>query len=335
MLGGFDPMTSVGGIMVPTSVAVQDDAAMVRVNNTSGMRVLPAGAVNIINPRWPNADHRGAVECVGSSTDINTIGTGINGIDGQMRFGRVVDPDDSLKMAYYLRLDQGDASLSGDGTKQRLEMKDSDLVGRIQRGTRYWMAIGFRVPDLWKQASPTITGNEHGTRDETLLFQIHENPDSFDVSSNPAVVLTVVGGGVGTPQNSYAYVTIRSNPNLVSTGSSQNTVREVWREYDYPCGVWQYWVFDVLLHWDAAQGPYLKAYRALGSGAMSLMFHDQHPNHYNNTENDPYVKTGMYYYVAAWTGGFTSRVMYHKGLHVWKHRDGMDADRVMTYLRSI
>ena len=188
-------------------------------------------------------------------------------------------------------------------------------------------------PAAWKATAATGVANTLNGSDETAIFQIHQAPDAGDTFTNPCISIHVGGGGVSTPELASMWVRVNSNPNP-TTHAGDTVRRTVWEESDYPTDVWQYWVIDVRPHWDAAQSPHLRVWRAVGAGALVQLVNDTQPNQVNNVADD-YPKGGVYYWADAWTGGLTERVIHSKGIHRWSHSTDMTAAGVLAYLRGI
>jgi len=274
------------------------------------------------------------IDAYGNSTILSLLQeTGVAGADTILRFGKVPDPLDSNRVAYLLRLNKGDPDTAG--TTKRVELSQGGSGGSIVRGIDYWISTAFLTPSIWKNGDALLVGNLHGSNDETLVWQIHDNGDVGDDSNmNPNMAMTLHSGGNTTPQNSMQNLIIRTNPNPV-TIKVDNVTRTVFSEKDYVADTWQYWIFKLRLHWDSLYNPYIQAWRRVGYvGDWTQVVSDNLPNQYNNVNND-FQKAGIYYYVNAWTGGITSRLLHSKGLYLFRDDGRITLSEITAFMDKI
>ncbi len=298
-------------------------------NNQLGYTLVGTDIVSRTSPRLAMAACDGSVQGAGSVNFFSTPlpETGLAGSDAVSRFQRVADPDNANRLAYEMRLRQGDPQ-SNSGYR-------TEITGHLTlaRAGRVWIGFSVRLPAAWKGAAATGVANSLYGADETNIFQVHQQPDVGDTNGNPSISINVAGGGAGSPQLSRMWVRVVSNPNAVSL-TEATTRRVVWQEDNYPADQWLHFAIDLLPSWDAAQNPHLRIWRAVGNGDPVQIVNDAHPNQSNNVGED-YIKHGIYYYVNAWTAGITERVIHSKGLHRWAHSADMTPAAIVAYLRGI
>lgn len=330
MLGPCSAVTA-GGKSEPSDYTVFNKySGKVICNNVDGYYTYDNRAISTQDPRAPFAQTSEHVQVYGTYPDINTVPeTGVVGADTLPRFIRVADPLDANRKAYLMRLTQGDPETS---SSHRVEIS---AATPLPRGDNVWIGIGFLTPSSWKSVDDVLVGNPGGSSDQTLVWQMHDVGDVWDTAGqNPNLSMILIGGGSGTPERSKLVLTARTSTNPVTIKAEYQT-RTMFEETDYPADVWQYWIFNVRLHWDSSYSPYFKAWRRVGyTGEWKQLVDDNLPNQFNNVPND-YQKQGIYYYVDAWTGGITSRVLYSKGLHSFKDDGSITLEDMQDFMDKI
>lgn len=337
-LVGYSKSTFSGANAVPVDTSVfGSDTARMKVNDQDGYVARDVKTQVQTDPRFPFRLSDGGLDALGSSwapasiPDSGLFATnGVNGNDSLARFTNVVDPLDVNRRAFKMELKQGDLTTAG----HRIELSQGGVGLSIPRGKDYWVAFAFHTPSSWKTVDKDLVANPNAQHDETCVFQMHDVADGGDTNHQPNMAMTIHGGGAGRPDLSQMYFQIRDNP-LANSNSNNDTFRTVWRESDYPADVWQYWVFNLRLHWDDSYKPFFKAWRRVGyTGEYKLVIDDKHANQFNNVADD-YQKHGMYYYADAWTGGITARALHSKGLYLFRDDGSVTLKSVTDFMDKI
>lgn len=333
---GYTKSALDAGTVIPVDTNVfTANCGKINVNDVEGYVARDVKQHQATDPRMLNKWCNGALDYLNTSTNFISISdAGINGADSQPRFSKVTDPQDPTKVAYKFELKQGDPPAGA----PRIEISQSGAGAYIPRGVDHWICFAFIPPSSWKNANSTPPQNGNGLHDETCLWQMHDvgdSPGTIDsATQNPNIALMVHGGGSGTPELSKQYITIRDSQTF-ATIANQAHVRTAYTENNYPADVWQYWIINIRLHWDATYSPFMKAWRRLGyTGDWTQLVDDTGPNQYNNT-NDDYHKAGIYYYADEWSGGVTSRVLYNKGLYCFRDDGTITRDAIAEFMDKI
>lgn len=311
----------VGAQALPADQRVFEQSASIVVNSIAGYRARHPGYTGSIDPTWPLADQSAVtLEANGAAVTLSTVAQSGYAPGGIVRMGPVADPLDAQKRAWIFRHRQGDAQDSGGS--YRAEASIAGAGFRFEYGQRYWIAFSVLLPSAWRSVA---------TNDEVLFFQIKHRPDVGDTNGNPVLALVARGGGVSTPDAAKLLLVSKSTPVLTSTPEDIATV--VQEETGFPVDTWQHFVVDYTPGWQVSQSPRLTVWRDSGTGEQ-VYYHSAEPNCYNDIL-PPYIKHGIYYYANVWSGGYTEKVMYSKGIHIWRGTGDMDRASAFSVLHGI
>ena len=343
---GFTPAVAAGSAYEPQDYGIfgDDESITGRVIVTpDGYSQILSAASGCFDPRW-TANH--FVAGLGGLNGSVTTGTGggcafpnggnptpetwpdvgYSGVDGALRFGAVADPDNPARKAFLYRMRQGDGTDSTGSHRVEISLGNTYIpTPKLWRGRRFMSAFSVRIPEAWRSIVPP---------DEHLLWQIHDTGDvGDDAAQNPNVSLIQFGGPGGDPSQSRLSWMFRTSADPVTRKADYINTR--YDDFDWPGDTWIHYAMDMVMHWDASQGPYFRIWRALGdSGPIELFVDHTGPNQYNNVQDD-YVKCGLYYYANAYSAGITDRVVHNKGLHLWRYKPGMTPERLIAFSRGI
>lgn len=227
---------------------------------------------------------------------------GIIGAGSDYALSRVADPLDPAKTAFRHRIAGSFPTWGTVGARRSEITADwSSRGATVLRGVDYWIAFAIKF-------DPDMFGSGNGG---ASLVDFHQVPDSGE-NWLPSTLAMMSG------DNSISFVarwdsgqpTISSNP----------PTKHLWSESAPSTTQWHRFVMKVRLHWDPAQKPYVRIWRALGNGPLQQIANYEGPNDYNNIA--PYVpqKFGLYRW-DSWSGKPT-RTIYTKGFYVVRSDSG-------------
>lgn len=335
---GYTKATTSSGNVIPENTEVFSGASgKLYVNDVDGYTAKDVRQHTYSDPRTLFKYMDGGLDALGSSRTPASLSEsglfateGVNANDSLSRFTKVDDPIDGLRKAFKMELKDGDLTTGG----HRIEFSHGGTGLSFPRGEDFWIAFAFHTPSSWKTVDKDLVGNPNAQHDETCVFQMHDVGDVGDTNHQPNMAMIMHGGGAGTPELSQMYFTIRDNPNA-SSNSNDDNFRTVWQESNYPADTWQYWIFNLRLHWDSAHNPFFKAWRRVGyTGEYVQVINEVHPNQFNNILDD-YQKHGMYYYADEWSGGVTARTLYSKGLYSFRDDGTITLAEVADFMDKI
>lgn len=214
-------------------------------------------------------------------------GSSVNG--STVRIGRVADPDDANKSAYWFRVDQTDP-LTNSGYRSEFSW---DAPGsRILPKVRYLTGLCVRLPD-WTSVP---------TGDKLLIWQIHGKTDI-----QPWLSLNFDGSRLYLHQtwdDSYPPTNVAGDANEITTTLS------------WTPNTWMRFVIDFT--WDETGGGVLKAY----INGTSVLNYTGRLGFNEGTSPYSYLKVGVYKWSSGnvWTttGTLSTRDMYVKGPVVFR-----------------
>ena len=243
---------------------------------------------------------------------------GIIGSGTDYALSRVTDPLDSSKAAFRHRIAGAFPTWGSVGARRsEITANWSNDGTNVMRGTDYWVAFAVKF-------APDMFGSGNGG---ASLLEFHQVPDQGE-NWLPSSFNMYAG------ENSISF-SVRWDTAQPSIGKSP-AQKTLWSESAPSTTQWHWIVMKVRLHWDVAQSPYLKIWRAVGDAPLQQLVDYKGPNDYNNVA--PYVpqKFGVYRW-DSWSGKPT-RTLYTKGLYVVKAETGspaIDEQSLLNLLKQI
>jgi len=236
---------------------------------------------------------------------------------GEPAFYRVSDPVNPAKRAFRHRIkpqypEWARGWLSKPTWRSEVSAPGGDSGFTVVRGHTYW--IGYAV-----KLDPDVVNG----RNAVSLFDLH----AADGSNNggPSPLSITAGAGVLTVWRSW---------NATYKGNAPG--RETWT---LPAGTeWMFLVMQVRVHWDAAQAPFVRIWRADGEAELAKVIDRVGPIGYNEDANSTAQKFGLYMW-DAWDGDpQQTRGSHTKGLFVFRDDPDptpIDEHAMLALLRSI
>lgn len=241
---------------------------------------------------------------------------GIPGAGGDWALLRTVDPLDARRAAYRHRI-SADFPMWGQTWRSEITANWTDDGTNVTRGVDYWIAWAVKLePDTVSAGAGEIS-----------LLDFHVVPDPGDTQNNSPFHLFLNEGAL-------RFMSLW-NPDAV-TLKSRTRLLHLWREDGVATDRWHWFVMKARFHWDAAEGPYLQIWRAVGDGPPVQIAARTGPNAFNDRAPFLPQKFGLYRW-DPWTGAPT-RTLYSKGFYVLRDLPGdppLDVHALLALLRSI
>jgi len=241
---------------------------------------------------------------------------GIRGAAGDWALLRTADPLDARRAAYRHRIAQG-FPMWGETWRSEITANWTDDGTNVTRGVDYWIAWAVKLePDLVQPGAGEVS-----------LLDFHVVPDPGDTQNNSSFHLFL--------RDDVLRIVSLWNAEAV-TLKSRTRIAQLWSEPAPPVDRWHWFVMKARFHWDAAEGPYLQIWRAVGDGPAVQIAARTGPNAFNDRAPFLPQKFGLYRW-DPWTGAPT-RTLYSKGFYVLRDLPGvpsLDVHALLALLRSI
>jgi hypothetical protein len=231
----------------------------------------------------------------------DTSEPGILGSSDDFTLSRVVDPVAPTKAAFRHRISNRFPTWDGATFRSEVSANWSNDGTNVTRGVDYWMAWAIKLdPDMLQAGNGSAS-----------LLDFHAVNDPGDTQRVSSFSMYAGEGGWN--------FTVKWNPNAVTlAGDTQSAT--VWRETGPSTSQWHKFVFKVRFHWDPAQRPYMRIWRAVGDGPLVQIVNRDGPNSYNDQATFIPQKFGIYRW-DPWSGS-TNRTAFTKGFFVLRDEAG-------------
>jgi hypothetical protein len=273
-----------------------------------------------VDPRLPLAQLRpsNAVSQVSGPNRVlaDVAEPGILGAGGDYALLRGADPLTPSRAAFRHRLGQT-FPMSGDTYRSEITANWTTDGTNLLQGVDYWVAWAVKLdPDLVQAGGGEVS-----------LLDFHAAPDVEDTQTNSPFHLFV-------NNNTWRLVSLW-NPAAV-TLREQTRLVTLWQENAPATDRWHHFVMKVRFHWDAARSPYLRVWKASGTGPLTLIASRDGPNAYNDRAPFLPQKFGLYRW-DPWVG-LPTRTVYTKGLYLLRDVPGtptLDEAAMLALLGAI
>jgi hypothetical protein len=227
---------------------------------------------------------------------------GVIGANGDFTLSRAVDPLAPTKAAFRHRISNRFPTWDGSTFRSEITANWSNDGTNITRGVDYWVAWAIKLdPDMLQAGNGSAS-----------ILDFHAVPDPSDTQR-------VSSFSMYAGEGSWNF-RVNWNPNaLTLAGDTQS--QTLWRETNPSTSQWHKFVFKVRFHWDPAQRPYIRIWRAVDDGPLVQIASRDGPNAYNDNATFIPQKFGIYRW-DAWSGS-TNRTAYTKGMYVVRDASGV------------
>lgn len=276
-----------------------------------------ARATYWVDPREAFASHTtgGVAQIANPGIELFDVSEPGVARDADYTLLRTDDPIATGHKAFRHRIDPSWDTWSGPTWRSEIIANWSSAPSNVHRGIEYWIGFAYKL-----EADIAAAGTgEHS------LLDFHVVADAGD--SNPY-----------SPFHFYIKdgdwrIHSRYNANAV-TNAGQSTVQDIWTENSPSSADWHYFAMNVLFHWDAAEDPFIRIWRAVGDAAPTQIVDHESPNCYNDEADFMPQKFGIY----RWDAFTGQRTVFTKGFYVFEAGAGVEPlnqNTIIGLLRSI
>ncbi len=233
----------------------------------------------------------------GPNPDLSTVNdTTGNLYNSEVRLKRVTDPiNGGSRKAWQHAIAPYFPAYQTSTHRSEITSLDNDLPGIVPRpGDRFWGFIGIN-PDQ----------NARDTGDISV-FDLHGGYPTSNGGPSPFSI--IVGGG---------NVAIARTWN--ASYNAGGALSREWYSTSIAIDDWTYFFFQIKLHYDNAQGPYLRLWKKRGSAAIETVLNVNGPIGFNDPNPNAYPKFGAYKWdTQSWDTGSPKCTVYHKGVQLFR-----------------
>lgn len=214
---------------------------------------------------------------------------------GEVRLKRVNDPRDGARKAFQHAIAPYFPSYQTSTHRSEITSPDNYLPGIVPRiGDRFW---GFFAID--PDAAARSTG-------EISVFDLHAGYPSNNGGPSPFSV--ILGGG---------NVAIARTWNAAYDASS--ALSREWYDTSIAIDDWTYFFFQIKLHYDTNQSPFLRLWKKRGSAAIETVLNVNGPIGFNDPNPNAYPKFGAYKWdTQSWSPSAPKCTVHHKGVQLFR-----------------
>ena len=215
---------------------------------------------------------------------------------GQVRLKRVTDP---IKGGSHKAFEHAIAptfpAYQGSTWRSEITHPDSNVPGFVPRpGSRIWGFFAIN-PDANARAVGGIS-----------VFDLHGGYPTLNGGPSPLSV--ILGGGS---------VSIARTWNASYNASSP--LSRAWYDTSIAIDDWTLFIFQMHVHYDIAQGPYLRMWKKRGAGAIEQFLNVNGPIGYNDPNPNCYPKFGAYSWGdGGWGPSAPKCTIHHKGVQIFR-----------------
>lgn len=215
--------------------------------------------------------------------------------NGEVRLKRVTDP---IKGGSHKAFEHAIAptfpAYQGSTWRSEITHPDSNVPGFVPRpGSRIWGFFAIN-PDANARAVGGIS-----------VFDLHGGYPTLNGGPSPLSV--ILGGGS---------VSIARTWNASYNASSP--LSRAWYDTSIAIDDWTLFIFQMHVHYDIAQGPYLRMWKKRGAGAIEQFLNVNGPIGYNDPNPNCYPKFGAYTWGDGWSVNSPKCTIYHKGVQLFR-----------------
>ena len=215
---------------------------------------------------------------------------------GEVRLKRVTDPKNGgSRKAFQHSIAPYFPAYQTSTHRSEITSLDNDLPGIVPRpGDRFWGFIGIH-PDEAARDTGDIS-----------VFDLHGGYPTNNGGASPFSI--IVGGG---------NVAIARTWNASYNASSG--LSRVWYDTSIAIDDWTYFFFQINLHYDTNQSPFLRLWKKRGSAAIETVLNVNGPIGFNDPNPNCYPKFGAYKWdTQSWSPSAPKCTVHHKGVQLFR-----------------
>jgi hypothetical protein len=215
--------------------------------------------------------------------------------NGEVRLKRVTDPiAGGAHKAFQHAIAPYFPAYQGGTWRSEITHTDSNSPGYVPRpGSQFWGFFAIN-PD----ANARSVGN-------ISVFDLHAGYPTLN--GGPSPLSFILGNGS---------VSIARSWN--ASYNAANPLGREWYSTSIAIDDWTIFFFQIKLHYDIAQGPFLRVWKKRGSSAIESVLNVSGPIGYNDPNPNAYPKFGAYTWGDGWSVNSPKCTIYHKGVQLFR-----------------
>ena len=215
---------------------------------------------------------------------------------GEVRLKRVTDPKNGgSRKAFQHAIAPYFPAYQTSTHRSEITSLDNDLPGIVPRpGDQFWGWFGI-LPDANAQATGDIS-----------VFDLHAGYPSNNGGPSPFSV--ILGNGKAAIARTW---------NAAFNASS--ALSREWYETSIAADDWTLFFFQIRLHYNASQNPFLRLWKKRGSAAIETVLNVNGPIGFNDPNPNCYPKFGAYKWdTQSWSPSAPKCTVHHKGVQLFR-----------------